>query len=179
MIMTPQQSKLMHEHYLNLRKMLKAGFSRRGVQKSFEELAYSVLGKDSWRPTHISESALKSYCNGEKRLIQRAHGVVPDRLDRIDRTMLLMEGPELSFHEWWDFFTRQDKTILITKQEHNKGVKYTLEDLVPLPDWRQDMFENSGFSVKIRKKTEGVWLENTYKKLCAKQKDKDIKSATL
>lgn len=164
---------LLHDHYKNLRKMYKAGFPKRGVQKSFEELVYSVLGKDSWRPTHISKSALKEYCAGNAKCIQRAHGVVPDRLDRIDRTMQIIQGEEKSFDEWWSFFVSQDKTILITRQEHSSGASYNYDSLIPLPGWEKDMFENSGFSVKIRKKTEGVWLHNTYDMLWPKQKDQN------
>ena len=166
---------LLHDHYKNLRKMYSAGFPKRGVQKSFEELVYSVLGKDSWRPTHISFNALREYCTGNSRNIQRAHGVVPDRLDRIHRTMKIITSEETSFDEWWKFFVSQDKTILITRQEHGSGTEYCYESLIPLPSWDEGMFENSGFSVKIRKKTEGVWLHNTYEKLCLEQKDQKQK----
>ena len=155
--------------------MHSAGFPKRGGQKSFEELVYSVLGKDSWRPTHISVNALKEYCTGNARNIQRAHGVVPDRLDRIDRTMKLMKGQEKHFDEWWNFFVSQDKTVLITREEHSSGTSYSYENLIPLPSWDLGMFENSGFSVRIRKKTEGVWLHNTYNELCPKQVDKVLK----
>lgn len=165
------QSQLLHKHYQNIREMHRAGFPRRGVQKSFEELVYSVLGKDSWRPTHISVLALKEYCESGSKNIQRAHGVVPGRMDRIDRTMSLIEGDEKRFEDWWHFFTSHDKTILITRKEHSSGKAYGYGDLIELPAWPEGMFENSGFSVKIRKKTEGVWLHNTYSKVCQSQNE--------
>ena len=165
------RAQLLHKHYKNIREMHNAGFPRRGVQKSFEELVYSVLGKDSWRPTHISARAIEEYCTGESKNIQRAHGVVPGRLDRIDRTMQMLSGPEEDFEVWWTFFTKHDKTVLITRKEHSSGVAYSYEDLIPLPDWQNGMFENSGFSVKLRKKTEGVWLQNTYSKMCLSVKE--------
>lgn len=156
---------LLQEHYLNLRKMLAAGFPKRGVQKSFEELVYSVVGKDSWRPTHISELALDEYITGSSRNVQRAHGVVGNRLDRYERTMNLLEKyPAQEFEDWWEYFTNHDKTVLITRKEHSSGKKFLWDELIPLPSWNEGLFENSGFSVKMRKKSEGVWLENTYNK---------------
>ncbi len=157
-------NKLLHEHYLNLREMLKAGVPKRGVQKSFEELAYSVVGKNSWRPTHISRNAIQEYVEGGPRNLQRAHGVVGNRLDRYTRTMRLLEGDELDFESWWEYFIEHDKTVLITRKEHGSGIKFNEKDLIPLPNWIEGMFENSGFSVRIRKKTEGVWLNEQYRK---------------
>ncbi len=154
--------KLLHKHYINLRHMLSEGVPRRGVQKSFEELVYSIVGKDSWRPTHISELAVREYVEGTTRNIQRAHGVLGERMDRFDRTMLLLEGEELPFEKWWSFFLSHDKTVLITRKEHGSGRKFTEDELITLPDWSEGMFENSGFSVRIRKKTEGVWLTRKY-----------------
>ena len=166
---TAQQQILLHEHYLNLRKMLLSGFPKRGVQKSFEELVYSIIGKNSWRPTHISPSALSAYIDEMPRNVQRAHGVVGDRLDRYERTMNLLERyPVQDFDSWWKYFTQHDRTVLITRKEHGSGKKFLWEDLIPLPSWDNGLFENAGFSVRMRKKSEGVWLKNTYDKLCEK-----------
>jgi hypothetical protein len=156
---------LLHDHYINLRKMLAADVPKRGVQKSFEELVYSIVGKDSWRPTHVSPAAVKEYVEGSSRNIQRAHGVLGDRLDRYNRTMLLLMGEERDFDTWWRFFNQHDKTVLITRKEHGSGKKFTEDELIPLPVWNRGMFENSGFSVRLRKKTEGVWLNEQYKLL--------------
>jgi len=153
---------LLHDHYLNLRKMLTAGVPRRGVQKSFEELVYSVVGKNSWRPTHISPEAIKEYVEGNPRNLQRAHGVLGERMDRYTRTLSLLEGKVQTFAEWWDFFIKHDKTVLITRKEHGSGKSFDKQDLIQLPEWVEGMFENSGFSVRIRKKTEGIWIKNCY-----------------
>lgn len=153
---------LLQDHYVNLRKILKAGVPKRGVQKSFEELVYSVLNKNSWRPTHISPEAIREYVEGNPRNLQRAHGVLGGRLERYARTMSLLEGAENDFDTWWHFFVEHDKTVLITRKEHGSGKKFTFKDLVKLPDWSEGMFENSGFSVRIRKKTEGVWINSQY-----------------
>jgi hypothetical protein len=153
---------LLQEHYLNLRKMLIAGVPRRGVQKSFEDLVYSIVGADSWRPTHISPKAVCEYTEGSSKNLQRAHGVLGDRLGRYERTMSLLEGNKLSFDDWWSFFSDHDKTVLITRKEHSSGRKFTEDELIRLPPWERGLFENSGFSVRIRKKTEGVWLLQEY-----------------
>ena len=157
---------LLHQHYLTMRNMLAEGFPRRGVQKSFEELVYSVMSKNSWRPTHISKLAILEYVEGTSRNIQRAHGVLPDRMDRMERTMQLLENPELEFEKWWLIFTAHDKTVLITRKEHGSGISYKLADLIALPAWSDDMFYNSGFSVKLRKRVEGVWIKQQYEKIC-------------
>ena len=164
MKLTNNIRRLLHDHYLNLRKMLKAGVPKRGIQKSFEELVYSVVDKDSWRPTHISEEGINEYAKGNKRNLQRAHGVLGDRLSRYERTMKLLEGEPVSFDTWWDFFIKHDKTVLITKKEHSSGKVFSEKDLIELPPWSNGMFENSGFSVRIRKKKEGVWLLEQHKK---------------
>ncbi len=165
MVINDELKELLHGHYLNLRELLDKGVPKRGVQKSFEELVYSIVGKDSWRPTHISVEALREYVDGSSRNIQRAHGVLGDRLDRYTRTMQLLEGDQLSFENWWHYFIKHDKTVLITRKEHGAGTMYNESDLIELPQWSAGMFENSGFSVRIRKKTEGVWLHGMYKTL--------------
>lgn len=169
MISTPTkvQRELLDAHYRNLREMIPAGIPKRGVQKSFEELVYCIIGKDSWRPTHISESAIAEYVEGNPRNIQRAHGAVGNRLDRYERTMNLLEKfPVLTFPAWWQYFTEHDKTVLLTRKEHGSGKRFEYHELIPLPDWSEGLFENSGFSVKMRKKTEGAWIKNTWEKYC-------------
>ena len=162
---------LLHNHYLNLRAMLQADVPPRGVQKSFEELVYSIVGRNSWRPTHISPTAVLEYVDGTSRNIQRAHGATGDRLDRYIRTMNLLQGPELDFNSWWDYFIEHDKTVLITRKEHGSGKKFIGAELIPLPDWSLGMFENSGFSVRLRKKTEGKWLHEKYRILTKPNED--------
>lgn len=150
--------KILHEFYLTCRKMLKSGIPRRGVQRGFEELVYSIVGKDAWRPTHVSIEALRACVHGDRRAVQRAHGVLKDRKDRFDRTLGLLEGPEQPFEVWWSDFLHHDKTVLITRTEHSSGKAFQKDELVPTPEWSEGMFENSGFNVRIRKRVELVWM---------------------
>ena len=97
--------------------------------------------------------------------------MVGDRLDRYVRTMNLLETfDEMHFSDWWSYFTKHDKTVLITRKEHGSGKKFTFDDLIELPDWSLGMFENSGFSVRMRKKTEGVWIHDMYETILERDK---------
>lgn len=148
----------LHEHYLTMRKMHLIGLPNRCIQKSFEELIYGVMRKNSWRPTHISVTAKEEILSGNKRNVQRAHGVMNDRLDRHKRTEIILSGDEQSFDEWFNFFVENDKTVLITKKEHNEKTSFKYTDLIALPNWSEGLFENAGFSVRIRKGKECEWL---------------------
>lgn len=157
MNLTEKQKENLHEFYETLREMSKSDFPRRGLQRSFEEMIYSVMGKNAWTPTHITKAALCDYVSGKNLKIQRAHGAFEDRMDRYERTLKILEGDSLSFDEWWSFFTYHDKTILMTRKEHGSGNKPSLESLVKIPN-DEGMFETSGFSARIRKKVEVVWM---------------------
>jgi len=157
--MTEEIKLALHEHYLTMRKMHLIGLPPRCIQKSFEELIYGVMRKNSWRPTHISSLAREEILSGNKRNVQRAHGVMFDRLDRHKRTEKILTGEEQSFDMWFKFFVDNDKTVLITRKEHNEKTKFNYKDLITLPVWSEDLFENAGFSVKIRKGKECEWLK--------------------
>lgn len=166
------QKKALHEAYKSFRSLLGSGFPRRGVQRSFEELVYSVIGKESWRPTHITQQALKEYVEETNKKIQRAHGTYRDRMDRFDRTLALLEGEEKEFNAWWEFFMYHDKTVLMTRKEHGSGKNPLESDLVPTPDLSLGYFENSGFNVKIRKKIEAVWMKEKYEEIFCENQEK-------
>lgn len=135
------------------------------VQKSFEEMLFGYLGPHAWRPTHASVDALREVSQGSVKNVQRAHGVVEGRLDRYDRTMQILLGPEQQFDDWWKFYKQHDATVLITRQEHGKNKKFTINELVTLPDHSTDYFATSGFSFKLRKKHEITWAKSTLEKL--------------
>ena len=154
---------LLHSHYLNMRALWRCpDMPRRGVQKGFEELLYSVLGPDSWRPTHISPAAVRALLADWPRrgsLVQRAHGVLPGRVDRNVRTAGILEGPELPFEAWWGGFVRGDSTVLITREEHSGGRAMSAADLIPLPSPSEGLFVSAGFGVSLRRGREGEWLK--------------------
>jgi len=153
----------LQEFYLTMRKMSKAGFPRRGIQRSFEEMIYSFMGKNAWKPTHITRDALKEYVTGINTKIQRAHGAYKDRMDRFDRTLCILEGEEMCFEDWWKFFTYHDKTVLMTRKEHGSGEKPTSVNLIKIPADR-GLFESSGFTARIRKTVELSWMKEQIEK---------------
>ena len=163
--MKEYDSQVLHTFYLACRQAIQSGLPRRGVQRSFEEMIYSVVDDDAWRPTHISISALKECIAGNTRAVQRAHGALGNRKDRFVRTLEILEGPCLEFSDWWSFFLEHDKTILITRQEHGSGKTFAESELIPTPEWSKGMFVNSGFSVKIRKRVEIVWMKEKLEEL--------------
>ena len=161
-MMTQKDGYALHEFYKTMRSLLDRGIPKRGAQRSFEELVYSIIGKNAWRPTHITKQALKEYVEGTNKKIQRAHGVYRDRLGRFERTLEILEGKPMSYEEWWSFFLYHDRTILMTRAEHGSGELPSEDDLIETPHDSMGMFETSGFSARIRKRVEEVWMKERY-----------------
>lgn len=160
---THEEKEKLQKFYLATRNLLQDKIvPETCVQRSFEEAIAGFQGDATWRPTHISHAALREIVEGSYRNVQRAHGVVGDRLDRHARTLKILRCEMMEFDEWWKFWLDNDVTVLITKFEHASGKKFSYEELVPLPPREEGMFLNSGFSFKLRKKVEMVWLKNTH-----------------
>ena len=110
---------LIQENYLNMRALWRCpDMPRRGVQKSFEELLYGVLGPDAWRSSHASEGAVAAMVedwDGRAKLINRAHGVLPGSVDRSVRTTAILSGGEEELEVWWPKFVQGDTTVIVTR----------------------------------------------------------------
>lgn len=155
---------LLHDHYLSMRSLwAQPEMPRQGVQRGFEGVVYGVLGKLSWRPTHISPAAVRAILGDWPRrgsLVQRAHGVLPGRVGRAERTAALMGGEELPFEAWWRLYVEGDSTILITRGEHGSGRGMTEDELIVLPPPEEGLFLSSGFGVAMSAGREGAWLRS-------------------
>jgi hypothetical protein len=163
---TKNEKQALQELYVACRALLKGEVSGKiFVQKSFEEMMYGFLGEYAWRPTHASLEALKEVAQGNCKNVQRAHGIVENRLDRYDRTMKILLDEEQPFDSWWTFYRIHDSTILITKNEHSTCKKFKLDELIELPNPESGMFVSSGFSFRMRKKLEVQWAKLTLEKL--------------
>lgn len=161
-MITDEQKEVLQQFYLAMRKLVKSNtIPVMCAQRSFEETICGILGPNTWRATHISPTAMVEAIHGSPRNIQRAHGVLNDRMDRFDRTVKLLTEEEKSFDDWWSFYCYHDATVLITKEEHASNRRFTEADLVELPPREQGLFENSGFSFKMRKKSELAWINET------------------
>jgi len=162
--LTEEIKPLLHKHYLNMRNAVQAGLNGHLVQKSFEELLGAITLTDSWRPTHISRLAVKTLTDQSihyvlrTKQIRRAHGQVMGRIERYDRTIEILTGQCEPFEVWWPFFLEHDKTVLITRSEHNNKVVFDINDMIELPPWNENLFENGSKSIKIRKGAEISWL---------------------
>lgn len=145
--------------YLSLRVLIRLGrINRSDAQKSLECSVYGFDVKSTWRPTHITMGAARlAAATGKGKGIQRAHGVLPGRVDRHVRTLALLEGEEQPFEAWWEAFWKADATVLMTKSEHSSGVVLNEADLLPLP-MDGDYFTTQGYGFKMRKKKEVHWL---------------------
>ena len=158
----------LHEHYLHCRSLAETGlFDRRTLQITFETLPYTLLGPDTWRPTHITREALQIGVESWSRPlpIQRAHGLL-NRMDRFQRAIELLEGPERTFDEWWELFANHDLTVIVSKREHNSRVEPKIEDLIQIPEGAR-LFPSAAVGFKTRISQEGVWLFQEWKKLGA------------
>lgn len=156
---TDQEKESLQLFYLACRRLFSQKIvSKASAQKSLDDVLCGFLGCEAWRPTHISVNAAKEILSGNSRNTQRAHGALVGRLDRYDRTVQILEGPELPFDQWWKFFREHDATVVITREEHNSGKVFEKQDLIELPHQTDGMFVTSGFSLRIRKSKEIAWL---------------------
>lgn len=164
---TETEKEKLHTFYLASRALLESGVvPPMAVQRGFDETMVGFLDVDTWRPTHMSWEAAEEILHGDSRNVQRAHGLC-GRLNRYDRTLSVLTGPEQPFDEWWRFYAEHDTTVLITKKEHSTGKKFDFSDLIELPEHPNRMFLRAGFSFKVRKRVELVWLRETYDRLKA------------
>ena len=148
----------LHDHYLHCRKLLQCGFGVFYTTRIFENIFYDMtIFDNSWRSTHISEAAIKKLLSNKGSAIkgvQRCHGIIDDRLDRLVRTRTLLEGSEQPFDEWYKYYRKHDLTILLTKKEH-QSEKFGKLYVVPE---ELNLFQASGFGFKKRKSVECVWM---------------------
>lgn len=160
--LTQKQKSAVQVFYVACRKLLQEGVvAPICVQRSFESVLSGLTGINSWRATHISAAAmLEASISGSARNIQRAHGVLGDRMDRYDRTLAILSDAEKSFDAWWKFYCYHDATVIITKKEHASSHKFAEDELFELPPRKERLFENSGFSFKMRKGKELVWIRD-------------------
>jgi hypothetical protein len=159
---TDEQIPFLQAHYHNCRDLYASClFSESSIIKLFEALPYSVLGEDAWRPTHITLAAREAILTDWARRfqsVQRAHGVLPGRVDRHVRTLQILQGPATDWETWWESFVSNDATVLCTRTEHSRGDRWTETELIPLPPPETGLFMTRGFTVRLSARGEGAWL---------------------
>lgn len=168
---SPGQSPGIQAHYLALRALV-PHLPLRSLSLSLESVAYGVLGPWSWRPTHASPAAVVAAVEDWPRRgsrVQRAHGVLPGRVDRWERDRDILTGPEEPLPAWWDRFVAADSTVLLAREEHVPGLSLPPAALIPLPPPEEGLFLTSGFGVRLRRRGEGDWLRARYAEITGRR----------
>lgn len=149
----------LHQFYLASRDLISSKIVPSiSVQRSFDGVIEGYRQEDSWRPSHISRAAAARLLTESTAGIQRAHGILEGRMDRFNRTMMILTGPEMEFDGWWKFWTEHDATVLVTREEHIENRCLRLDEVVEIPA-DLNLFGTGGFSFKFRKKSELAWLK--------------------
>ena len=163
---TPAEKENLHRFYVSMRLLSSNNVVPTwSIQRSFEEMMNGYMAEYIWQPTHISVEAVKLVAEGQKRKLQRAHGVIEGKFDRYKRTMGLMQGPEMTFEEWLKFYIEHDASVLVTREEHNSNKKFLSDELIELPPRPHSLFVRAGFTFAVRKTVEIVWAQAKLKEL--------------
>ena len=163
-----EMKKQMYEFY-------KMTFNSCFTERKKINLMTSISGweKWSWRVVGITQNAINEihYINGNSKvtkLLVRDH-FFQGRSETYKKMILKL----LSFEEWWSEFWDNDRTILMTKVEHNKiekikkdeGNLKEIKSQIYELDWKSGLFQSgkvAGFL--FAKKYEGDFILNNFKK---------------
>lgn len=113
----------------------------------------------SWRVVGISAGAVNHL---EKIEFKTAKGLQRDHfIQRRNETFLDMlpeHGAPLKFEDWWQYFWHNDRTVIMTKAEHNSSDKEQIR-CYPV-NWEDGYFAcNKLVGFKYRKTIEGAWVK--------------------
>ena len=113
--------------------------------------------KDNWIVTGVTKEALKVF---EQHNFRKASRMGINRSHLVDRHKTythMIEGPEMTAEEWWQFYRDNDKTVLATSSENmtnNFSHAYTV-------DTELGLFRTRGFAW-THNKAEAKFLEEMY-----------------
>ena len=134
-------------------------FSSFSEQKKIN-LISSIFSWEPWsfRVAGITLNALIEFKKNDFRYKSHTHSrdhFVQDR----KVTYKAMLDEILPFEKWWDFFWKNDKTILITHEEHNNKKNLSISKIIPI-DSNLGFFKcKSLIGYHYTKKREGKFLE--------------------
>ena len=147
-----------------LYELYKAVFKSTLSQSHKEKILGTIFAYEpwSWRVVGISKKALKEFVNNsfnyKSGIFQRDHCFQA----RITTFRKMLKNL-MTYEEWWTWFWKNDKTVLVTKTEHHKKSYNFKEDIIPI-DWKEGFFQCAktiGFVYS--KKNEGKFLEKLAK----------------
>ena len=129
-----------------------------------ERMLNSIFGFEpwSWRVVGISKKAVlefkKNNFKYKSATFQRDHYFQARYV-----TLRKMLNKLMNINDWWDWYWENDKTLLITKKEHNKKNYDVNKDIIPI-DWTLGYFESGAtMGFNYAKKREGKFLEKLAK----------------
>ena len=130
-----------------------------------EKMLNSIFGFEawSWRVVGISKKAVLEFKKNDFKYksgtFQRDHYFQARYI-----TLRKMLDTLMKINDWWVWYWKNDKTLLITKNEHNKKNYDFNKDIIPI-DWTLGYFESGAtLGFNYSKKREGQFLENLAKK---------------
>jgi hypothetical protein len=125
-----------------------------------EKMLNSVFGFEpwSWRVVGISKEAIREFkdnnFNYKSGTFQRDHFFQARYI-----TLRKMLEKLMPINEWWNWYWENDKTILVTKTEHNKKSYKFDKDIIEI-DWTLGYFESgSTMGFNYTKKREGEFIK--------------------
>ena len=138
-----------------LYELYKAVFKSTLSQSHKEKILGTIFAYEpwSWRVVGISKKALKEFVdnsfNYKSGIFQRDHCFQA----RITTFRKMLKNL-MTYEEWWTWFWKNDKTVLVTKTEHHKKSYNFKEDIIPI-DWKEGFFQCAktiGFEYKKKMK---------------------------
>ena len=153
----PPNEKIKIELYNIYKSILKSSVS----DNKKEKMLNSIFGFEpwSWRVVGISKEAIREFeennFNYKPGTFQRDHYFQARYI-----TLRKMLESIMPFDDWWKWHWDNDRTILITKTEHNKKSYNYERDIVSI-DWTLGYFQSgSTMGFKYAKKREGEFLKS-------------------
>ena len=114
---------------------------------------------DAWRVVGITEEALKIFATHNFNRVSRMGVNRSHLVDRNTTYTTMIEGPLLEKNKWWNFYRRNDKTILATSSENMSNNFSTVYDI----DASLDLFKSQGFAWRHRE-PEVLYLKEVARK---------------
>jgi hypothetical protein len=109
---------------------------------------YRILGEmfaaheDHWQVIGITENALKVFAEHNFQRVSRMGINRSHLVDRVKTYTTMLEGPLMEIDKWWDFYRKNDVTVLATSSENMSNGFSKVYDIDPAIG----LFKSHGFA---------------------------------
>lgn len=156
----PDKGDFLYELYSLLRRA-PATMTKDAKQRTFEAAA---VGTHHWEVVAISADAVKALHDGAgQSAVRRGH---PYGRDGRFLQLFGPETPEVTRDELLDFYFQHDATALVTKVENDRHGAAHWSKLYPVDE---GLFPAAGYRVKIRIRTERVWIARLQERIVSER----------